>query len=75
MLYILASRDCYIKVFYIDVTGEKSTQVFPNPYEQRNFLRGGRSLLFPGTQSAFKFRLSAPFGTEYIKVTASTSPF
>ncbi len=75
VLYVLASEDCYIKIFHIDVTGKNTTQVFPNKYEVNNFLPGGRFLKFPGDQAPFKFRLTAPYGAEYIKVVAGTRQF
>ncbi len=59
----------------IDVTGENTTQVFPNKYEVNNFLPGGRFLKFPGDQAPFKFRLTEPYGAEYIKVVAGTRQF
>ena len=74
VLYVLASEDCYIKIFHIDVTGN-TTLVFPNKYEVNNFLPGGEFLKFPGETAPFKFRLTAPYGAEYIKVVASTGQF
>ena len=42
LLYILASKDCYIKIFHIDVTGRNTVQIFPNSYEVNNYLPGDK---------------------------------
>lgn len=73
-VYILASENCYIKMFLIGVDGH-AVQIFPNQYEKNNFLPGKQMLQFPGKTSPFKFQLVPPFGTETIKVIASTTQF
>ena len=75
LLYILASKDCYIKIFHIDVTGRNTVQIFPNSYEVNNYLPGGKLLRFPGDRAPFRFTLTAPYGSEYIKVIAGTRQF
>jgi len=73
-IYLLASENCYIKMYLIGVDGN-TVQIFPNAYEQNNFLPGKQMLQFPGKTSPFKFQLVPPFGTETIKVIASTKQF
>lgn len=73
-IYLLASENCYIKIFLIGVDGH-TTQIFPNQYESNNFLPGKQMLQFPGKSSPFKYQLVPPFGTEVIKVIASTRQF
>ena len=73
-IFLLASETCYIKMFLIGVDGH-TTQIFPNQYEPNNFLPGKQMLQFPGKASPFRFQLVPPFGTETIKVIASTSQF
>jgi Domain of unknown function (DUF4384) len=73
-VYILASENCYIKMFLIGVDGH-SVQIFPNKYESNNFLPGKQMLRFPGKTSPFKYQLVPPLGTETIKVIASTVQF
>jgi len=73
-VYLLASENCYIKMFLIGVDGH-TVQIFPNQYEPNNFLPGKQMLRFPGKLSPFKFQLVPPFGTEAIKVIASTKQF
>lgn len=73
-LYLLASRDCYLKIYHIDINGKVSL-IFPNRFEGNNFLPGGEVLEFPGKRSPFQFRIVPPFGTETIKVVAGTRQF
>ncbi|MCK5154233.1 MAG: DUF4384 domain-containing protein [Spirochaetales bacterium] len=73
-IYLLSSENCYIKMYLIGVDGN-TVQIFPNQYEKNNFLPGKQMLQFPGKTSPFKFQLVPPFGTETIKVIASTRQF
>ena len=73
-LFLLASRDSYIKLYHIDVKG-KTALIFPNRFEKNNYLPGGEILEFPGKRSPFQFRIVPPYGTEIIKVVASTRQF
>lgn len=73
-VFLLASDNCYIKMFLIGVD-EHAVQIFSNQYESNNFLTGKQILQFPGESSPFKFQLVPPFGTEAIKVVASTKQF
>lgn len=74
ILSLLADRDCYIKILHIDGKGIM-TQVFPNRFENNNFLPGRELLTFPGRRSPFRFKVVPPYGTETIKVIASTRQF
>lgn len=74
VLSLLSNRDCYIRILHIDVHGNM-TQVFPNRYESNNFLPGRQLLTFPSRRSPFRFRIVPPYGTETIKVIASTQQF
>ncbi len=73
-IYLLASENCYVKMYLIGIDGN-AVQIFPNKYEVNNFLPGKQMLRFPGKTSPFKFQLVPPFGTETIKVIASTRQF
>ncbi len=73
-LSLLADKDCYIKIFHIDVAG-KMTQLFPNRFESNNYLPGRQLLTFPSRRSPFRFKIVPPYGTETIKVIASTRQF
>jgi hypothetical protein len=69
-----ANRDCFIKLYHIDVN--KSTQlIFPNRFYPENRVRARRLYTIPDSSYPFTFDLTAPYGTEFIKVIASTIQF
>ncbi len=59
-LYVLVTANCFIKIFHIEVSGENTTQIFPNRYEANNYLQ----------DASFKFSLTEPYGSKYIKIVA-----
>lgn len=68
------NKDAYIKIYHIDVNG--STQlIYPNRFDPGRKLAAGSVVRIPGPGYGFTFRLGKPFGTEFIKVVASTVPF
>ena len=69
-----SSRDAYVKLYHIDVNGATKL-IFPNQYHKDNFIRAGTMTVIPDQSYTFRFVLGPPFGTEYIKVIASTEPF
>jgi hypothetical protein len=73
-LYVRATKDCYIKIYHFDVKGNRQL-IFPNSFMKDNFIKAGALLPFPGPNAPFQFLLHEPFGTERIKVVASTTPF
>jgi hypothetical protein len=74
VLRLHANQNCYIKIYHIGVNGEM-TLIYPNPFDQSATLEGGKLLEIPSVTYPFRFILHEPFGREYIKVLASTSPF
>ena len=68
------NRDCYIKVYHIDVN-RKLSLIFPNPYYSDNFIKAERIYKIPDPRYPFSFTLEGPYGTEFIKVAASTVQF
>jgi len=71
---LTASRDCYIKIYHIDVNGRVSL-ILPNQYSRDNFIRGGQVYRIPPPGAPYRFLLGKPYGVEFIKVIASTRPF
>ena len=69
-----ANRDCFVKVYHVEVEG-RTKLIFPNPYYRDNAVRGGRICRIPDASYSFTFDLGAPYGTEFIKVVASTVQF
>jgi len=73
-LFLRASRDCYVRVVYQQVDGTK-VQVFPNQFHPDYRVRKGELTRIPAEGDGFELRVSEPFGSEIVKVFASTEPF
>ena len=69
-----SSRDAYIKIYHIDVRGETNL-IFPNRFHANNFVSRNTLVRIPGPGHPFSFVLGEPYGTEFIKVVASTAQF
>lgn len=68
-LRVLVTEDAHIIVLNWDNTG-KLTLLFPNSYQQNNFVKANAIYAFPDSQSDFDFLLSGPQGIERFKVIA-----
>jgi hypothetical protein len=69
-----SNKDAFLKVYHIDVEG-KAQLIFPNKYYKDNFVKHGVINKIPDSRYPFTFVLGAPYGTEFIKVIASTVQF
>ncbi len=74
VINFFANRDCYIKVYHVDVN-RKMKLIFPNKYYDNNFIEEKKIYKIPDSSYPFKFSLTQPYGTEVIKVIASTLQF
>lgn len=61
---VTSKADCHLNLINVDKTGE-ATVIFPNKFQQRNLIRAGKTLEFPGPKAPFQFRLKDP-GTETV---------
>lgn len=73
-LTVRSQLDCFIRIYLINAASE-TVQIFPNAYQSSNFVQAGTEVTLPPANGGFQFRMSAPFGTETIKVVASTEQF
>ena len=73
-VHVFVNRDAYLKVYHVDVHG-KSQLIYPNRFHPDNRVKGGAFVRIPEAHDPFEFRLGPPFGTEFIKVVASTRQF
>ena len=73
VINFFSNRDCYIQIFHIDVKGEMQ-QIFPNQYYPDNYIKPKQIYKIPDDRYPFNFELEAPYGTEFIKIVASTTP-
>ena len=61
---IKSKEDCHLTLINVDGNGE-GTVIFPNKFQQDNFLPAGKKAQFPGASAPFQFRLKDP-GTETV---------
>ncbi len=74
-LFVTVNKDAYVKIYHIDVAG-KAQLIFPNSISRDNRrLEAGKLVTMGTEEDGFLFQLHEPFGTEFIKVIASTTPF
>lgn len=69
---ITPNRDSYIVVWDMTPNGNVHI-IFPNQYDQNNFVKAGQTLRLPGTGYAFEIEPGA--GVEWVQVFASTEQF
>jgi hypothetical protein len=74
-IHFFANRDAYVKIYHIDVKGIAQL-IFPNTYWTANFVHGNVVVDIPDPKVyPFEFVMTPPYGTEHIKVVASTVQF
>jgi hypothetical protein len=61
---IKSKENCHLTLINVDASGE-GTVIFPNKFQQDNFLPAGKEVQFPGAEAPFQFRLKDP-GTETV---------
>ncbi|MDR1899021.1 MAG: DUF4384 domain-containing protein [Treponema sp.] len=66
-----AERDCYFKITHVDVYG-KTQCIYPLDRRDNNFLKAGEARQLPDNTV---YRLTEPFGEEYILIAAYDKPF
>ena len=75
VVLVTVNKAAYIKVFHVDAQGVVRL-ILPNKFSpgQRR-AQPGAVLSIPSGEDSFAFDMTPPFGTEFIKVVASTRPF
>jgi hypothetical protein len=71
-VYLLASKDCYVKVYHVDAEGAMKL-LFPNRYNKDNFLKANTEYVVP--KKPVSIVVEKPLGMESIWVQASGKPF
>lgn len=72
-IYIKADKDCYIRVLYRDTEGE-NLMLFPRRETDNDFIKANQTYVIPPDNS-YKIVAVEPYGTECLKVFASSRPF
>lgn len=72
-LLVRNSEDAYVTIVTVGPSG-KSVQLFPNDSQPQNLVKANTPLQIPAPGGNAQIIVSAPFGTELIKVVASSAP-
>lgn len=67
------NRDCFVTLLNVRSNGE-IWELFPNNYNQNNFIKGNASHSIPSSSDNFKMTIVAPPGQDYIKAIATSRP-
>jgi hypothetical protein len=70
---IISEEDAYAYVLYEQADG-KMYQIFPNSVQQDNKIAAKTTIAIPAGDDQFRWRVSAPFGKELVKVIATKEP-
>lgn len=57
IFYISAAEDCYLTLINVDYKG-KGTVIYPNKFQQDNFLKAGKEIVLGGDDAPFYFTLA-----------------
>lgn len=74
VVLVTVNKSAWLKVYHIDASGVLRL-IWPNAFTPGRRLDPGSVVKIPGDDDAFAFNMTPPFGTEFIKVVASTQPF
>lgn len=70
IFYIRSTQDCYVTLVDLQTSGGLYV-LFPNSFQEDNFIRGGRIYTIPARDSTFTINASGPPGLEGIKAIAT----
>jgi hypothetical protein len=71
---VTVSKSAWLKVYHVDATGSLKL-IWPNAFTPGQRVDPGVAIRIPGEGDRFSFLMTPPFGTEFIKVVASTQSF
>jgi peptidoglycan hydrolase-like protein with peptidoglycan-binding domain len=72
-IFFEVTRPMFVRIVTINSAGQLST-LFPNPYQNDNYVRPGKTYRIPPTGSPVSLTVGAPEGTDKIRVIASLEP-
>ncbi|MBN2701689.1 MAG: DUF4384 domain-containing protein [Methylothermaceae bacterium] len=72
-IFFEVSRPMFVRIVTINSVGKMST-LFPNPYQNDNFVRPGQTYRIPPANAPAKLTVGAPAGIDKIRAVASVSP-
>jgi hypothetical protein len=71
---VTVNKSAWLKVYHLDAAGQLKL-IWPNAFTSGRRIDPGVAVSIPGPGDSFAFLMTPPFGTEFIKVIASTQPF
>lgn len=63
----------FVRIVTVNSAGKMAT-LFPNPYQNDNFVRPGKTFRIPPLGSPVSLKVGAPVGVDKIRAAASISP-
>jgi len=70
-IYFKASQSAYVTVLNVDAEGN-TTVLFPNRFASNNRVKGGAVIKLPADGAAYDLQVGKPYGSNLIKVIATT---
>ncbi len=61
----VSSQDCFLTLASLDERGTRATVIFPNKFQQSNWIPANAAVNIPGSDAPFQFRLKDT-GTETV---------
>ncbi len=74
VIHFVVNRNCYIKLIHTDSSG-KMQELYPNSFEKENYVKANEVYSIPTDEMGFTFDVSPPYGSEILKIFASTNQF
>jgi hypothetical protein len=75
VVLVKVNKPAYLKVYHVDASGVIRL-ILPNKFSPGlKLVQPGALVRIPGDRDPFAFDMTPPFGSEFIKVVASTVPF
>lgn len=69
---VRTNRNAYLTIVDCGTSGRVHI-IFPNRFQQNNYIRAGQTIQVPAGEARFDFQVSGPAGHELIKVIASSN--
>jgi hypothetical protein len=70
---VRSEKDCYLYLLYYSA-GDRVGALFPNRYQQNNFIRANQTVSVPGAGAGFQFTARPPCGQEVLQVIGTLEP-
>ena len=70
---VRSEKDCYLYLLYYSA-GDRVGALFPNRYQQNNFIRANETVSVPGADAGFQFTARPPCGQEVLQVVGTLEP-